>query len=106
MKTVSRRAHDYAGRPKQRWLITGTFLLVTVCIVAIVGLNEQLVSLDNQALSELGVSAPPDELIELQAREDSLLAAAGAIDSAAGIYRIPVDRAIELIAAEESRQGR
>lgn len=48
-------------------------------------------------------STPEEDLVELRATEDELLSTYGWVDETAGIARIPIDRAIELLSEEASQ---
>ena len=82
-----------------------TYLVVALLIVALVFVNEFVVSVQDQV--RLGQSAPrvPQELISMQGREDALLNAQEPLDTTGTLYRIPIDRAMELIAEESTEPG-
>lgn len=77
-----------------------TIVSVIVVVVVMLGINEFLLS-TNEDLSYLTAPRPQNpELLELHAQEDKLLNNYEVVDEAKGIYRIPIERAMELIAEE------
>lgn len=88
------------------WFLTvTTYLVVALLMVMLVCLNEFVISVQDQVRS--GQSAPrtPRELIEMQGREDALLNAQEPLDTTGTLYRIPIDRAMELIVEESVDSG-
>ena len=88
-------------RPGVVALITGASLVVL--IVAIVALNEYFVSVQDSVREEQAAADTSVTLSELRLREDSLLTTQGVTDSVAGVYRIPIERAMEIMASKANR---
>lgn len=74
--------------------------VVLVVIVAIVALNEYFVSLKEEYVYDMVLRPESVTLRDLRAAEDEILNSYKLVDSTAGIYRIPIDRAMELMAEE------
>ncbi|MDH3889469.1 MAG: hypothetical protein OEV49_00155 [candidate division Zixibacteria bacterium] len=90
---------------RTRSLIVITYVAVTLLVLAFVCLNEYVVSVQDQVRSGQSPPRIPRELIDLQGREDALLNAQEPLDSAGTHYRIPIDRAMELMAEESTSPG-
>lgn len=90
---------------RRRFLTVTTYIVVAFLILALVCLNEFVISVQDQVRS--GQSAPriPRELIEMQGREDALLSAQEPLDTTGTLYRIPITRAMQLIADESENAG-
>lgn len=90
---------------RSRFLTVTTYFIVALLIVMLVCLNEFVISVQDQVRS--GQSAPrmSRELIEMQGREDALLSAQEPLDTTGTLYRIPIDRAMQLIAEESVESG-
>jgi len=74
--------------------------VVLVVIVAIVALNEYFVSLKEEYVYEMVLRPESVTLRDLRAAEDEILNSYKLVDSTAGVYRIPIERAMELMAEE------
>ncbi len=81
--------------------LTGVMLLVLVLI----GLDQYFTAVTEKQIEEAVLVPVSKDLLALRAHEDSLLDSYGVVDSARGIYRIPIDSAIALLVAE-NRDGR
>ena len=91
---------DRGVNRNSKWLVVATFLSVVVLIKIIIILSEyNLASREETLMNQVKISQPVI-LRQTQAREDSLLTSYEMVDSAEAIYRIPISRAMELIAAE------
>lgn len=100
-----KRLLKHRTKVRRRFLTVTTYLIVALSILMLVCLNEFVISVQDQVRS--GQSAPriPRELIEMQGREDALLNAQEPLDTTGARYRIPIDRAMELIAEESENTG-
>jgi hypothetical protein len=90
---------------RPRFLTVATYFVVALLIVMLVCLNEFVVSVQDQVRSGQSAPGTPQELIEMQGREDALLRAREPLDTTGTLYRIPIDRAMELIAEESVESG-
>jgi hypothetical protein len=74
--------------------IIGILLLV----VAMYLTNQYFLATTNKQIDDVLLMPPSAELEALKAREDSLLNSYRLIDSTQGIYQIPIDKAMEILA--------
>lgn len=84
-------------------LITGLFVAAAILIITLVALHENYLAIYEQELSEQQAITESPLLKELRSREAALLDTTVVIDSAADKYRIPIERAIELIALDTNK---
>jgi hypothetical protein len=84
-------------------MIVTLFLAVAVTIVGVVVVHEHSLAVHQQTLLDARQTDIPALQKELRARESAMLETVKAIDSSAGVYRIPIERAMELIAREGNR---
>ncbi len=84
-------------------LIYGVIGIMAV-IAIIIFVVDYYVATKERLIYETVLKPESKELRELRAREDAVLNSYKVIDSAAGIYQIPIDRAIQLMAAEVYRE--
>jgi hypothetical protein len=82
--------------------------LLWIGAVIIIGLMVFVVVLDSyftvakeQQIYEYVLKPQSKELRELKSREQEILNAYGQLDAQKGIYRIPIDRAMQLLAEED-----
>ncbi|UCG60357.1 MAG: hypothetical protein JSV52_08455 [Candidatus Zixiibacteriota bacterium] len=82
--------------------------VIVVVIVALIVLNEYFLSVKEQYVYDLVLKPESVTLRDLRAAEDEVLNSYKLLDSAGGVYRIPIERAMELVAEEAYRasQGR
>ncbi len=73
---------------------------VFVIVVAIVALQNYYVATQEALTEELVLRPESSALRELRARETSELSSYGVIDQEKGVYRIPIERAMKLLAEE------
>ena len=81
-------------------IILWTVGIVALIVVFVVGLNEYFVYVTEDVISEQVLSQEKVTLSELRAHEDSVLTSYGWSDSTQTSYRIPLDSAIKIVAAE------
>lgn len=74
-------------------------IVIISLIIMLVLLEEWFMKTKEDLYREMVLEPQNQELIQLRAREDSLLTSYGKADSA-GAFRIPIDSAIALTAAE------
>lgn len=78
---------------------------ITVFIAAFVIVLFQYFGLQSQEDIYNAQLAPPSAaLLDLRAKEDEILNSYAVVDSTKGIYRIPIDRAMKLLADEAYEQ--
>lgn len=103
MGIIANRPAKNAQHYKSGLLIAVMFLAVAVTILGIAAFREHSIAAYEQELEAARPTEVSSLLKELRARERELLDTVAVIDSAAGVYRIPIDRAMELVAAEGGR---
>jgi len=101
------RATDDPGCEKRdvsvnKIIITGV-IAVIVLIFVVIYLVDLFVATKEKIYYEAVLKPESTALRELRAKETDMLNSYGVIDSAAGIYRIPIERAMKLTAEEAYR---
>ena len=69
-------------------------------VVIIIGLHEIFTMTKEYIVHDQYLSPKSSMLVDLHAREDSTLNSYGIVDAESGLYRIPVDEAINLTVTE------
>ena len=82
-----------------RIAVVGVASVVIVALL-VVAAKELFVSMREEIVYEAALKPESPQLRELRARETERLTTYGVVDSAQGIYRIPIERAMELAARE------
>jgi len=83
-----------------RMTVVWAAVTVVFLALALVGVNELFLYYKEKAFYEATLKPLSPDLIELTAREDSVLTTTELIDTAKGIWRIPIEDAMKLKAAE------
>lgn len=78
-----------------------TLLSILFVVLAIVALQNFFVATEEQIVNQVVLQPESAALRELRARETDQLSSYAVLDSARGIYRIPIDRAMKLLADED-----
>jgi len=107
-------AEEHQSRPsgyeKQDTSVKAVVITTAVSVVmialALVALWDFYVATREKVVYEQTLRPVSQQLIELQQVEDSLLSRYEFIDSTAGTYRIPIERAMELMADETAGTAR
>jgi hypothetical protein len=76
-----------------------SFITIVLLIGTVVVIDEWFIKTKEEIYQEMVLEPKNQELLQLRAREDSLLSTYGRDDST-GAYRIPIDSAIALTSAE------
>jgi len=96
--------HTKSGYEKRETSATkiGIFIILSLTVLTfIVIIAVQLFFLSKESLYYEAVLSPESKALrELRSREDKLLNSYNTIDAESGIYRIPIDRAMKLMAEE------
>lgn len=82
------------------YLIKLAISLVVVIVIVVVLLNEFFVVSREEIFDQVVLSPQSKALRELRAHEDEVLGSYGVVDAKKGVYRIPIDRAMKLVADE------
>jgi len=80
-------------------ILWGVVIIVAI-IASVIVLNEYFLSVEEGPAYDLVLKSQSVTLPEIRATEDEILNSYKLLDSTAGQYRIPIDRAIELVAEE------
>lgn len=83
-----------------RAIIIGLVVGVLIIVVALIGLDQLYVLTREEVVKENVLSQVDPRLRELHASETRILTSYGVIDKDKGIYRVPIDRAMELMVEE------
>lgn len=83
-----------------------TIAMVLAIILSLVLLNEYFLSVKEEMIYEEVLKPESLTLRDVRAKEDLLLNSYELIDSTTQVYRIPIDRAMELVAQEAYRESR
>lgn len=79
--------------------IRKTFILIVAGVVVLalilVGLNEFFSYEKDKEIYEIVLKPESPELLKLREREDKILNSYGIVDSLQGIYRVPIDTAMQ-----------
>lgn len=84
-------------------LVAVTLAAVVILSAVLVGLFQLFVAESEHDIQEMVLAPESATLRELRAHEDGILHSFGVIDNARGQYRIPIERAMELVADEAFR---
>ena len=82
------------------WIVMITVVVVGVIIVSGIVLNEYYISTKEAIIHETVLSTESAPRRDLRASEEEVLGSYKVLDQATGKYRIPIDRAMQLIANE------
>jgi len=103
-QNVDEPGYDRSEASAGKLLLFGGAIVVLIAIIVIV-VSEVFVAEKDRMVHELSLAPESVELRELRARETKELNSYKVLDSTSGRYRIPIDRAMELI-ADEAYQDR
>lgn len=102
---MSDTKHSHNAGYEKRDANIRTILIVSV--VSVIGIAAMVAALYDffvvtreAVVYEQTLKPESRDLMELRASEDSILSTYELLDSARGVYRIPIERAMELLAAE------
>lgn len=99
---------DESGYEKRDVSVAKTLVVGLFVIVLIIGffivLNEYFISVSEEITHQQVLAPESKTLREQRARDAELLHSYEVIDSTAGVYRIPIERAMELMANEAFQQ--
>lgn len=94
-----------ADEPNTRGIFVFLAVMVVMFITVVVGVSYYYQYVYNQTEYQNVLAPPSQQLADLHARENWELTHYSYIDKAKGQVRIPINRAMELL-AEEARQGK
>lgn len=82
-------------------VITGIAVTVFI-VVSVIALNEYFISERESVVQEVVLKPQSVELKKLRAKEDKTLESYELLDSTENIYRIPLEKAMEIVADENT----
>lgn len=90
---------------KARNLFLASIIVIALIVVILVAMNEIFISSREKVVHEVVLSKKSAELRELRAREAEILGNYELLDPQTGRYRIPIERAMEVMAEEAFREN-
>lgn len=101
-------SHGSGGYEKKdtsaRGILIVALISVVIVVLSVVLTNELFIATREELVDEMILKPESAALRDLRAREAATLFSYGVVDSARGIYRIPIDRAMKLMAEEAYAQ--
>lgn len=83
-------------------IVGGTLAVVIIIVVFVVLLRDYfLYNVENAVYNEATI--PSQELVEIRQSAEKLITEYGVIDQQKGVYRIPIDNAMELVVKDYNR---
>ena len=79
-------------------------IIIGILLFSVIMLNEMFMIVKEDIVYQQFLSPESERLNRINAREDSVLNSYGVIAEEKGKYRIPVEKAMEIIAEEADRQ--
>jgi hypothetical protein len=89
-------------RTSIRSILVAAVVTIVVLVVAIILLYDYFMATGQAAIYDQSLRPESQELLELRRTEDSILTSYGLIDRDKRTYRVPITRAMELLAAESA----
>ncbi len=80
--------------------------IIVAIVVSIVGLWEYFITVREELYYESVLKPESSRLREVRAHETELLSSYGVVDSTKGVYRVPIDRAMQLMVDESYAKGK
>ncbi|RJP82568.1 MAG: hypothetical protein C4524_00560 [Candidatus Zixiibacteriota bacterium] len=103
-KDLEEIQHDETHYERRDANLRGVLIIAgvssVILIVSLVVVWNLFIATREELVQEVVLAPESAALRELRTREDQVLYGYGLTDSAAGIYRIPIDRAMQLLAEE------
>lgn len=88
-----------------KWTLFWASMGVLFLLLSLTGINEWFIKTKEEMYDDMVLKPANQELIELRAHEDSLLSSYGKDDTLSGVYHIPIDSAMKLMAEKSSNVG-
>jgi hypothetical protein len=85
-------------------IIGSSVFLVAILVIILVFLVDYFVETKEEMVYEIQLKPESVELKTLEAADEEILNGYKVLDEKRGVYRIPIDRAMELLAKEESKK--
>jgi hypothetical protein len=104
MTTPHSEDQGYEKKDINILLVAGTAAAVLlILIIVVIMLSDFFVAEKEKIIYEQTLGPESGLLLQLRAREDSILTTYKLLDTTKQIYRIPIDRAMELMVLEANR---
>ncbi len=104
MSHDTHHSHSSAGYEKKdvnvRMLLWASAGVAALIVCSVVMVQEFVILESEKAAYEIRLKPENPQLLDLRAHEEPELTAVKVIDTAKGIYQIPIDRAMELVAEQ------
>jgi len=81
-------------------IIGAAVAIIVFLVVVIIILNDYFVAAKEEMVYNVFLKPESSEIRDIRARETEILTTFKVLDAGKGIYRIPIDRAMQLIAEE------
>lgn len=78
-------------------------IMIFFLIVSLIAVNDWFIKTKEEMYDEMVLKPVNQELLELRAHEDSLLSSYGKSDTLSGVYHIPIDSAMKIMAQENGK---
>ncbi len=93
---------DRKGKHRSPWAGVVVIAIAAVAVTGVVMLNNHFGSVREDVSFEQVAEDTLMSLEEVRTAEDEILTSYELVDTAAGVYRIPLERAIEIVAEESN----
>jgi hypothetical protein len=104
--TNNNNSAGYEKRDVNIVMVIGlSVLLVALLVIILVFLTDYFVETKEQMIYEVQLQPESVDLKTLRAAETEELSSYKVLDAGRGVYRIPIDRAMELLATEASSKN-
>ena len=108
MSSPESTSHGSGGYEKKdtsaRGILIVAIISVVIVVLSVVLTNELFIATREELVDEMVLQPESAALRDLRAREGATLYSYDVVDSTQGIYRIPIDRAMKLMAEEAYAQ--
>jgi len=108
MSSPESTSHGSGGYEKKdtsaRGILIVALISLVIVVLSIVLTNELFIATREELVGEMVLKPESAALRDLRAREAATLFSYGVVDSVKGIYHIPIDRAMKLMAEEAYAQ--
>lgn len=98
--------NNYERQDANPWMLGGALAVGLILLgIALVLINDYFIIEKENMINEVAMKPESSVLRDVQAHADEILTSYAVVDTAAGIYRIPLERAMKL-QAEDAYKGK
>jgi len=98
--------NNYERQDANPWMLGGALAVGMVLLgIALVLINDYFIIEKEKMINEVSMKPESSVLRDVQAHADEILTSYAVVDTAAGLYRIPLERAMKL-QAEDAYKGK